>query len=448
MSAPVYIVHCIDTEGPLWEPLSAKFQLLKNLLGVEVAPKTRETFERIKRGEFPLDGKEEMAKTILTGHRTDTLGTWSEVDAMLDRITAQEFRRKLSDSRGEGWVYNWFCLDLVGYEYNPRRRDLGYHNVFDRFRDRIADDPASPDVIHWHFHPISTYREAHACATHYFRFPELFEVLSRKILERNWFPSVFRAGFQAERPDSHWFLEQFIPFDLTNMAVDDPSEFDRAIDFRHGRSGDWRRAPADWSIYNPSHDDYQRPGQCRRYIGRALNVMSRVATITQAEVDKAFARAASGLPTLLGICSHDYRDIGTEVDFVRDMVAEAAGRHPGTPFYFSDAREAFRQVIWPDGIAEPALDIELSLHPKSEDDVPFIEAKTVSGQVFGPQPYLAIETRDRRFLTDNLDFATDGKRWFYAFHHDTLPLENVARIGIGANDRFGNSVVRTLDLTR
>jgi hypothetical protein len=448
MSAEVYIVHCIDTEGPLWEPLSAKFELLKTTLGLDVEPKTHETFERLKRGQFPLNGKEEMAKTILAGHRTNTMGTWSEVEAMLDRITTASFRNKLNDSFGGGWIYNWFCLDLVGYEHNPRRRDLGYHNIFDRFRDRIAAEPGSPDVIHWHFHPISTYREAHACGTHYFRFPEIFEVLSRKIIERNWFPSVFRAGFQAERPDSHWFLEQYIPFDITNMAVDDPSEFDRAVDFRKGRSGDWRRAPADWSIYHPSHDDYQIPGNCRRVIGRALNIMSRVATITQAEMDKAFARAAAGKPALVGLCSHDYRDIGTEVDFIRDLIANSRKRFPDTPFRFAEARDAFRSILWPEGVKEPSLDLELLLHPASSEDVAHIEVRTKSGRLFGPQPYLAIETKGRRFLTDNLDFSPEGDRWYYAFHHDTLAFEDVARIGVGGNDKYGNSVVRVLDFTK
>ena len=35
------------------------------------------------------------------------------------------------DSFGNGWVFNWHCLDHVGYINNPRRRDMGYHNIFD-----------------------------------------------------------------------------------------------------------------------------------------------------------------------------------------------------------------------------------------------------------------------------------------------------------------------------
>ena len=138
---------------------------------------------------------------------------------------------------------------------------------------------------------MSTYNDAHRCATSYVNSPELYQILCRKIIERNYFPSVFRAGFQAERPDSNLFLEQWIPFDITNMSTHNNKDLDMSLDFKFGRSGDWRRAPKDWDIYHPSHDDYQTPGICRRWIGRALNVMNRIASINQKEVDKAFNQA-------------------------------------------------------------------------------------------------------------------------------------------------------------
>jgi hypothetical protein len=45
-----------------------------------------------------------------------------------------------------------------------------------------------------------------------------------------------------------------------------------------------------------------------------------------------------------------------------------------------------------------------------------------------------------------LDFSTDGKKWFYAFHSDTLPLSDVRRIGIAANDNVGNKFVKVLNI--
>lgn len=443
--APVYIVHAIDTEGPLYESLDAKFDRLKHLLGIDDLPRTAETLAALRAGTMDLGGKEKMAKTILNGHLTNYNATWTDVDAMLDRIMAPGFRDALPDSFGGGWIYNWFCLDLVGYVANPRRRALGFHTVFDRYRQRLKETPGAGDGMHWHFHPVSTFRDAHYCGTHYFRFPEIWEILSRKVIERGFFPSCYRAGFQAERPDSHWLIEQYFPFDLTNMAVDNPAEFDRTVDFRNGRSGDWRRAPADWSVYHPSHDDYQTPGNCRRVIGRALNVMNRVASIDQGEMDKAFARAAQGLPTLVGVCSHDHRDIGAEVDFLRALIADAGKRHPSVPFKFAEARDAFRKVLWPDRDTFPELELEIAFHPATSDDCASIEIRAGKGEVFGPQPYLAIETTEGQFLTDNLDFDLKPGRWFYAFHSDTLPIERVARIGVAANDKWGNTSVKVLN---
>jgi len=445
LTAPVYIVHSIDAEGPLYESLAAKFERLEELFGVTGLEPTKKNLGKLQRGEIDLGGQEKKVQDVFTDQRARHNETWTEVDAMLERVLAPEFRGRLPDSNGNGWVYSWFCLDIVNYRDNPRRRDIGYHNIFDHYRQVLADDPTSPDALFWHYHPMSTYRDAHRCATHYLRTDDIFQILCRKIIERDWFPSVFRAGFQAERPDSHWFAEQWFPFDLTNMALDDNSELDATIDLRNGRSGDWRLAPADWSIYRPSHDDYQVPGDCRRSIGRSLNVLSRIASIDQPEVDKAFARAAGGAPTLMSVCSHDHRDFEPEVEHLRGLIASAARKFPDVKFEYTDALSAFRKVLWPDGAPGEALDLELTFHPAADGDVPFIEVATARGQVFGPQPFLAIETRSRNFIHDNLDFSPCRRRWFYAFHGDTLPLDDVARIGVAAGDAQGNVCVRKLD---
>ncbi len=438
----VLIVHSIDTEGPLYESLDAKFERLRDLFGVEGIEPNSANLAALRAGTIPLGGRETDVQRVLSGHLTNYNDTWDKVDAMLDRVMTREFRMRQPDSFGGGWVFNWHCLDHVGFEYNPRRRDMGYHNIFDHYRRRLQSGE-SRDRVHWHFHPMSTYREAHRCATSFVNSPELHQILCRRIIERNWFPTVFRAGFQTERPDSHWFLEQWIPYDISNMALEDNSELDRTVDFRNGRSGDWRLAAADWSVYHPSHDNYQLPGGCRRWIGRALNVLNRIASIDQREMDKAFARAQSGLPALVGIASHDFRDLGTEVDFIRGLIEASAKKHPGVRFRYCEAVEAFRIATGEAGGGEE-LDLELRFHPAGEDDVAGVEVVSRRGKVFGPQPYLAIQTRSRRFIHDNFDFGPSLDRWFYAFHPDTLPLEDVARIGVAANDRFGNCCIRRL----
>ncbi len=78
--------------------------------------------------------------------------------------------------------------------------------------------------------------------------------------------------------------------------------------------------------------------------------------------------------------------------------------------------------------------------------MPSLTINTIQGEVFGPQPFLAIETISRNFIHDNLDFSPEGNKWFYAFHSDTLPLSDVKKIGIATNDKVGNTFVEVLNV--
>jgi hypothetical protein len=442
--AAVHVVHVVDTEGPLYESVAATFERLEELFGVTGLPRDRATLDALRAGRVELGGREDEVRRLLSGHRMRYMENWALLDAMLDRVMAPAFRDAVPDSEGRGWCFTWFCLDHVGYAENPRRRTLGYHAIHDHYRARLAEQPGCRDELQWHFHPMSTYRQAHRCATSYVNSPHLYETLARRIIERGFFPGAFRAGFQAERPDSHLFLEQWIPFDLSNTAVDPRGTWTEAIDLRGGRSADWRRAPHDWTPYHPHHDDYQRPGRCRRWIGRALNLMNRFANLEPFEVDKAFAQAARGEPVLLGVASHDFRDLEPEVEHVRHLLAEARRAHPDVPVRYCTASEAFRRSLALPVDRHPPLRLRLELERAPADDVPNLTVVADQGRVFGPQPFLAIETRGGRFMHDNLDFALERGRWHYAFHADTLPLDDVRRVGVGACDAEGRAAVEVI----
>ena len=70
---------------------------------------------------------------------------------------------------------------------------------------------------------------------------------------------------------------------------------------------------------------------------------------------------------------------------------------------------------------------------------------TKKGNVFGPQPFLAIQTRSRRFIHDNFDFSPSLDKWYYAFHTDTLFIEDVQKVGVAANDKYGNMCIKQMD---
>ena len=103
----VYVVHAVDTEGPLYESLAAKFERLRETFAVqhEIEP-TWENFRKLQRGDIPLDGKEAFIASAFSSHLVDYNDTWEKLDRMLFKIMSPDFRNKLPDSFGGGWVYN------------------------------------------------------------------------------------------------------------------------------------------------------------------------------------------------------------------------------------------------------------------------------------------------------------------------------------------------------
>lgn len=437
----VYFVHCVDTEGPLYESLRATFERLHGIFGVRMAP-SQENLHALQEKRIDLGEKTELVAEVFSSHVLSYNDTWDKIDAMLDRVLREDFRNRLLDSAGNGWVFNWFCLDHVEFDSNPRRRDMGYHNIHDHYAEKLAEYECNRDGLHFHFHPVSIYREAHKCGTSYVNSPHLYQAICRRIIERSFFPAAYRAGFHTIRPDSNWFLEQWIPFDFSNWAYKGGSVNDQQMDLAGGRYGDWRKAPDDWSVYHPSHDDWQVPGGCRRWIARCIDILSRGRNLTEIEVEKAFARASQGLPTLISFCSHDFRDIGHEVDYVRKLIAKVQPRYPEVKLRFCEALEAFRCVAGLNGAFDGGVELELVLEGDNIRRV--LKVETIRGKVFGPQPFLAVQTRSGRFIHENFDFDPSGVRWSYTFDDDSIHADDIEAIGVAANDAHGNTCVKVI----
>lgn len=432
------VVHCVDTEGPLYESLEATFDRVRSIYGIDLPP-TRDNLKRIQTGEidFGAAALSRAAAVTFSPTQISLLSDWDELEQMLDRVDSKDLRNAVVDSAGCGWFINWHCLAHYGFdpEKNPRRRDLGPHAIFDRYSARYANSRA--DSIHWHFHPVPLGRQANHCATSYVANPAIFELISKRILDRMWFPCVNRPGFHAERPDSHWFLEQWLPFDIANMRSDTDTG---QPDLGDGRWGDWRRAPSEWVIYHPDHDDYQQPGNCRRAIARCLMLEGRWAPLTAQEIENAFVRAEHE-PTVLAFVSHDFRDLTPGITFVRNGLAEAARRHPRVEWLYSDAAAAMRECL---GLGDsPHARFTLRLEPHGA--VAHRLTIELDRDPFGPQPWFCMKLDDGTAAYDNLDQGAHPRMWHYTFDAQTTPLASVRVIGLAANTANGRTSVITLD---
>jgi hypothetical protein len=441
----IFIVHHIDTEGPLCEPLEEIFIRLQNITGVDLKlPFTRNNLIRLQNGEIEMnsDLKKEVQK-IVAPHLISFKENWNEIDEMLVRITAPEYRDKFKDSFGNGWTYNWHIMDHVGYITNERRRDMGYLNIFNHYERLMKELPKFNDEIQWHFHPVSLKNEAHRCATSYENsYFELHQILCRRIIEKKWFPQVNRAGFHTIRPDSNWFLEQWLPFDASNQSMDEIASESVQLDAINGRFGDWRGAPSDWSIYNPDLYDWRKKGSLNRYISRALNLKTRFRNINRTEIEKAFELAGKGQNVYLGITNHDYREMSLEIEEFNDLFVNVSRRYSDIKFCNSPTLKAFQSVIGYN--SEEIIDNKVDF--KVEIDGNLIRVKVTNGELFGPQPYLAIKTTNGNYIHDNFDFGNFKKEYFYTLDKETLMLSEIDKIGVATNDKYGNCKIAVIDL--
>ena len=435
MTKIVHIVHCIDTEGPLNESLKTTFDRLKTIFNIKLKPTTK-NLKKLQNQEISLGDTSSLVANTFSKKLLNYNNSWKKIKKMQTKLLSKKFRNKHLDSFGKGWKYNWFITDHVGFEKNPNKRALGYHKIWNNYKNFYKKNKKNNfnDGFHFHHHPIPFSRRADHSSTHFFNHsPKIFEILSRKILDLKWFPSVFRPGFHSIRPDSHWFLEQFIPFDISNQRTNILEKNQK--DLASGRFGDWRRAPLTWQCYHPDHDDYQKKGNCRRWTARCLNIGTRVRVLTEKDVELAFKEAKKNKAVILAFANHDYRDMEQDIKDVYFKIKKISKKYPEIKFKFCEAREALRNSL-------QLKKRNLKFKQKLKNNTLYIKSNK---KIFGPQPFLSIKTKNKKYFHDNFDIQKPFYEWTYTFDKNSIELKNIKSIGWAANDDYGSTYVTILD---
>ena len=119
----LYVVHCIDTEGPLNETLEATFKRLKSIFGIELEP-TQKNLNDIQNCRLAFNGQEASIAKCFSPDLLRYNRNWVEIDLMLSEALSKTFREKQLDDYGGGWVYSWHCMDHVGLSENPEIKIL------------------------------------------------------------------------------------------------------------------------------------------------------------------------------------------------------------------------------------------------------------------------------------------------------------------------------------
>ncbi len=434
MNKVLHIVHCVDTEGPLYESLDATSERIEKTFGLKYENLTPKMLESLQRGENIPENLKADVMSFLSPERLSYKKTWSEVSEMVDELMTDDWRNKYKDDYGNGYKFNWFILDHVGFENaNPRRRATGYHVVYEYFHEKIRINEVS-DKLYWHYHSTPFFYEAHKTSNNFSFSNHHLQVLSRRIIDKQDFPAAYRPGAHTERPDSNLFLEQWVPFDYGNQGMPEREEDKKQKDIGGGRYGDWRRAPSDWGTYHPDFYDYQKKGNMKRYLARCLNLGSRLREINTSEIEKAFKQVSTQGSTIISITNHDEREMRQDIDIFMNNIYEIQKKYPDVKIKHSNAVDAIRDI------ENLSFENHTKLKIEIEENKINISADK---EIWGPQPYFCFKTKDQRYIHENLDYH-GGLDWSYVFDDDTIRLDQIEKIGLATNDNFGNTSVYNL----
>ena len=97
------------------------------------------------------------------------------------------------------------------------------------------------------------------------------------------------------------------------------------------------------------------------------------------------------------------------------------------------------------GITKTTADLSTKLI-KLRDDKWELTVKA-GNEIFGPQPFLALKTRDGRYFWENFDFK-DHSTWTFVFDQEHAPMDLVEKIGVACNSPSGVSEVNVIDVKK
>lgn len=418
----LWVVPCIDTEGPLEETIDATFERLKNMFGIEIEPSIK-NLDKLQNTEIDFGGLEQKIATAFSKERLAYLSTWREVEEMVRDVTSEEYRFKFKDPSGNPLVFSWFIIDVIGYKSNPRRKAVGYHTVWDQYQ-RLLKETIDYDAFGWHFHTVPVNQnplEYNPCWTNN-DYHE--QSICRRLIERNFFPSIFRAGGVIERNDLNYWLEQFIPFDYSCHSLE--KGFGGP-----GCLSDWRNAPLSWRGYHPNFYDYRKEGSMNRLIFRCLDTNTPNCKLSKTLIETAFKEAQIKGSAILSYFTHDRRDMRPDFEFADTLIRDVATNYADVNWQYTHAINAAQQVK---NLNQTSSNFQFNL--KIEDSTLWIHSNQ---KIFGSIPFLGIEEASLFYRTNPT--IEGNNSWAYKLNKNRN-YKNIAVAASSANGHVSINKIR------
>lgn len=416
----VHVVHCVDTEGPLEETLEATFERLWREKGLDLPPNLN-TLTALQKKQIDLSGQEQDIADFIAPARLAYLSTWAQVEEMVLGMTDKDYRYKHASPDGNPYTFSWFIIDVAGYDDNPRRKPMGFNVVWDQYQRMLAGRQFN-DAFGWHFHSVPANRHALHYNTSWTNNDFHEQALARRIIERSWFPALFRSGGVIERDDISYWLECFIPFDYSNQN-------NKYAEFAPGLQSDWRHAPMTWGSYHPDFHDYRKPGQMKRSIFRCLDIKNPGCRLDDADIQAAFEQARMQGHTVLAYTNHDRRDIRPEIEDIHKRISAIGKQFSDVDWSYSNALKAAQAQEEKPLVEAPQIQLSF------EKGVLYIKSTEPS---FSGNIFLAVEEEGQLFYRDNPSKESPNS-WAYL----SPRWNKVKIIGVALVTKAGETAIRT-----
>jgi len=370
--------------------------------------------------------------------------TWDKVEGAMARIISNDFRYRFPDSNQGGLRPSYFILDWVGFNQDPTDRKPGFGTIYEHYTERLLPTMAKGDYdVYWHYHhPYSDGKWRKGGWNRDWSDNNEYEnQINRLIIDREWFPSVYRAGGTIETNEQSRWLEEWIPFDFSSRAPH-PSIDYYMRNLKHIIRGrfrsplwDWSKAPSDWGFYKPSLDNYQTPGSMKRIIFRCLDIKSAAHQLGEMDIRRAFLKARDERAAVCSFFTHDfYVGADDEVAGALGMISKVSSEFADVDYEYQTALSAAQLLLF-GGKNLPRLELALEY----TDGILRIRSNE---PLFSQKPWVVTKNNEGTYKRIEAE-PVDSLLW-----HSIVDKNSTQAVGAAASDEMGNTDVKTIDITR
>ena len=301
-------------------------------------------------------------------------------------VMEERWRDKYRDSSGDRLKVTWFIMSHELFRYADNGGCTAIYDAMMKYKDRLEE---FGDELGWHYHHADWYdadgdgKSAWSQITTFDGTAythgtdrEIAEnMLNCLLTERGFFPAVFRSGWTWENKDLSRWLDEIFPYDFS--AYPPNRGTDKRNDPIRNRY-DWTKAPRGYSGYHPGRDDYQKPGDLKRWIFRTVSPNN------EHEWKRIIRAAQEQGNQILCYTTHSFDNLTIDIDrFLPTLLGLC--RSSGVKVRFATAAEAGAGISETSALADPTITIS----PQGDS-----LTITAQGVVYQNIPYCVLRNPD------------------------------------------------------